>query len=112
MRTGELRGSTVDRLMQTVQSLPAVFEMRLQSVALADNLVNRMCAHARQQFPHVAGERPEVGLYHTGVAGEAGPKLLVLSCDAHGASIQVALASHDAADRQQSSSTESKLFRA
>src|SRR5581483_7197333 len=82
----------------------------LDAVHAADHLVHAPETELRHQQSNLFGHEEEVVDDILGLALEFGSKGRVLGGDSDGASIQMALAHHDAAHRHQRSGGESELF--
>ena len=80
------------------------------STALADQLADGPRPHRRQLPPQVLGDRKEERLDHLGRARELGPQVLALRGDAGRTGVEVALARHVAADRDQRRRPEGELL--
>ncbi len=72
-----------------------------EAVVPAGELAEGTHTKLREAMAHFFGERTEVGDDHFGFAGESGAELFVLRGDSDGASIEMALARHDATDGEE-----------
>jgi len=75
-----------------------------------DDLVQAPESHRCEDSSHFLREQREVGNHLFGRALELGPKVRPLGCDSGGAAVQVALARHGTADRNQRRRTEAEGF--
>ena len=64
---------------------------------------------AASAFADFASNAAKISHHHFGVSGESGAQFFVLRGDAHGASVQVALARHHATDGEQRGRAETKF---
>src|SRR6266404_5472527 len=71
-----------------------------------------MNSKAAEQHADFRGNAAEIIFHHLGTSGEAGTQYFILRRDSHRTGIEMALARHDAAHRQERSSPEAELVRA
>src|SRR4029077_6400562 len=84
----------------------------MKQFGVANDLLQRMRAQASQQRARLPGNGAEIVFYHLRTAGETGPQSLVLRGDAPGTGVEMTLAGHHTAHRQQRGGAEAKLVRA
>ena len=90
--------------------LPVLDHLALvEHLHLADHLVEAAIAHRRHQLAHFFGDEEEVVDDVLGLAGEARAQHRVLRRDADRAGVEMALAHHDAAGRDQRRGAEAEL---
>ena len=86
--------------------------LRVEHVHATDHVVDLAEAQLRHVLPHLLGNKEEEIDYVLGLAGELLAQRRILRGNSHRTSIQVALAQHDAAHRDQRCGRKSKFFRA
>ncbi len=83
-----------------------------EAVVPAGEVAEGAHAKLREAIAHFPSERTEVGDDHLRLALKSGAQCFVLRGDAHGASIEMALASHNAPDGQEGRSAKAEFVRA
>ena len=96
--------------MTGASSARATGQGRQQPPALADDLADGPRADRGELAPEVLGDGHEVALDHLGRAGELGPQVLALGGDPGRTRVEVALARHVAADRDERRGPERELL--
>ena len=106
-----LRGGSQDGRKVEAAGLPMVDPVvHFEQIAAADHFIDRAEAELGHDLSALFGDEEEVIDHVLGLAGEFLSQLRVLSGHAHGASVEMALAHHDAAERDQRGRRESELF--
>ncbi len=80
-----------------------------EAVVPAGEVAEGAHAKLREAIEHFPSERTEVGDDHIGLALKLGAEFFVLSGDADGAGVEMALAGHDAADGEERGGAEAKF---
>src|SRR5260370_14135953 len=82
-----------------------------ERVVPAGELAERTDAKLRKPMAHFLSQRTEVRDHHLRFARESGAQLFVLGGDSHWASVEMALARHDAPDGEQGRSDKAEFVR-
>ena len=82
----------------------------LQTLDMADHFVDRPETEFGHDLAEVVGDESEIVHHGLGVTGELGAQLRVLGGDADRAGVEMALAHHDAPDRDQRAGGEAQLL--
>mmetsp|Transcript_4366 Transcript_4366/g.6154 ORF Transcript_4366/g.6154 Transcript_4366/m.6154 type:complete len:1101 (-) Transcript_4366:1586-4888(-) len=96
--------------VQALGLVVQVVAVDLQHVRAAHHLLKGAEAHLGHVLPHLLGQQEEVVDHVLGLAVELLAQVRVLRGDAHGAGVQVALAHHDAAQRDEGPRGEAHLL--
>ena len=104
------RGLEHRRQVETFRLLVPNREFALEQVGPSDQLPDRRDAEVRHDSPRLLGDEEEVVHDLLRRAFELGAQLRILGGDADRAGVQVALAHHDAADRDQRRGGEAELL--
>src|SRR5579872_711501 len=98
-----------DRLKQFCQDGRSLLVARLKSIDGANDCVDRSRTHFREEIANLGSHGTKVAFHHFRFAGKAQSQSFVLRGDAHRARIQMALTSHNASQREQSSRAETEF---
>src|SRR3984893_6569052 len=83
-----------------------------QPMGFAYDFIDRVGSECGQPLANVRAHRPEIGLDHLWLSGKASPQFLVLGRNSYRTSVEMTLSRHYASQREQSSRTKPKFFRA
>src|SRR5579859_393592 len=82
---------------------------RAEAVVPAGEFAQRADAELREAIANLFGKGTKIGCDHFRFAGETRAKFFVLRGDAHGTSVEMALAGHDAADGEKRGGAEAEF---